>query len=154
MKKYIVTLTQEEIAYLSKISKKGKHTSRKIRNALILLNCDESEFNNCKSTNFQIVQILQVSMRTIDRVKKSFVEEGIEICLNGKKSQRVYKRVTDGEFEAHLIATACSKAPEGYAKWSLRLLADKMVELEFIDKISHETVRNILKKTNLSLGKK
>ncbi len=87
-------------------------------------------------------------MRTIDRVKKSFVEEGFEISLNGKKSSRIYEKKADGEVEAHLVALSCSEPPAGFGKWSLRLLADKMVELQYIDSISHETVRQVLKKTN------
>ena len=153
MKRYIVTLTKEEREQLTGITKKGKHSTRAYRNAIVLLNCDEGEFNEYKSTNEEICKIMRIGMRTIDRVKKSFVEDGFEICLSGKKSKRIYNRKTDGDFEAHLIATACSSAPEGYARWSLRLLADKMIELNYIDRLSHETVRRILKKMNLNLGK-
>lgn len=92
-------------------------------------------------------------MRTIDRVKKRFVEEGFEAALENRPTSRVYDRIADGEVEAHLIALSCSKAPEGFSKWSLRLLADKMVELKYVDDISHETVRRVLKKTNLNPGK-
>jgi len=145
-------LTKKEREDLIEITKKGKHTSRKARNSYILLNCDDSKFSE-KVTNKTICQVLKIGMRTIDRVKKSFVEEGLEICLTGKKSSRVYEKKADGEVEAHLIALACSKTPAGFAQWSLRLLADKMVELNYIDSISHETVRKILKKTNLSLGR-
>ena len=137
---------------LLQITKKGNHKSRKIRNALILLNCDAGEYS-MKFTNKTICDILQIGMRTIDRVKKSFVEEGLEICLTGKKSARIYEKKADGEVEAHLIALSCSDPPAGFAKWSLRLLADKMVVLNYIDSISHETVRQVLKKTNLNLGK-
>ena len=149
---YKVTLTQEERKELVELTKKGIHKSRKIRNALILLNCDEGEYSS-KVINSEIVKVLKVSMRTIDRVKKSFVEEGFDICLNGKKTTRVYEKKADGDVEAHLIALCCSEAPPGFAKWSLRLLADKIVELNYIESISHETVRQILKKTSLNLGK-
>ncbi len=152
MIKYKVTLTSEEREMLLEITKKGNHKSRKIRNSLILLNCDEGEHSK-KSVNTAICEILQIGMRTIDRVKKCFVEEGLEICLAGKKSSRIYEKKADGEVEAHLIALSCSEPPAGFAKWSLRLLADKMVVLDYIDSISHETVRQVLKKTNLSLGK-
>lgn len=152
MIKYKVTLTSEEREMLLEVTKKGNHKSRKIRNSLILLNCDEGEHSK-KSVNTTICEVLQIGMRTIDRVKKSFVEDGLEICLAGKKSSRIYEKKADGEVEAHLIALSCSKPPAGFAKWSLRLLADKMVVLDYIDSISHETVRQILKKTNLSLGK-
>jgi hypothetical protein len=93
-------------------------------------------------------------MRKIDRVKKCFVIDGLDVALNGRKGSRVYAKKADGDFEAHLVALSCSKPPEGFARWSLRLLADQVVELNYIDSISHESIiRRILKKTNLSLGK-
>lgn len=91
-------------------------------------------------------------MRKIDRVKKRFVEEGFDFALDRRKGNRVYARKTDGDFEAHLVALSCSDPPEGFSRWSLRLLADKAVELNYIDSISHEAVRRILKKTNSSPG--
>jgi len=91
-------------------------------------------------------------MRKIDRVKKRFVIDGLDVALNGKKGSRVYAKKADGDFEAHLVALSCSKPPEGFSRWSFRLLAEKVVELEYIDTISHETVRRVLKKTNLNLG--
>ena len=96
--------------------------------------------------------MLNISMRKIDRVKKRFVEEGFDVALNRRKRNRIYAKKTDGEFEAHLIALSCSEPPEGFARWSLRLLADKVVELNDIDSISHETVRRILKKTKSNRG--
>ncbi len=93
-------------------------------------------------------------MKKIDRVKKRFIMGGIETTLTKKKGSRIYKKKTDGDFEAHLVALSCSEPPEGYARWSLRLLADKVVELQYIDSISHEAVRGILKKTKLNPGKK
>ena len=93
-------------------------------------------------------------MRKIDRVKERFVSESIEVALNGRKRNRIYDKKADGDFEAHLVALSCGEPPEGFARWSLRLLADKVVELEYIDSISHESVRNILKKTKLSPGGK
>lgn len=152
MKKYIVTLTQKERDNLKKIKSRGKHKSQKVINALILLGCDEGEFQEKRSTNEEISRILKIGMRKIDRIKKRFVEEGIEITLNGKKSNRVYSKKADGDFEAHLIALSCSDPPEGFARWSLRLLADKVVELKYIDNVSHETIRQVLKKTRLNLG--
>ena len=148
MARYIVTLTQEEREILLSLIKKGLHKSSKIRNALILLNCDTGEHSEGKQTNEQICEILKIGMRTIDRLKKSFVEEGFEIALNGKPSTRVYEKQIDGDIEAHIIALSCSEPPDGFARWSLRLLADKAVELEYIDSISHESVRQMLKKTN------
>lgn len=152
MKKYIVTLTETEREELHKIAQKGKHRSQKVLNSLILLNCDSGNFQQIRSKNVDIARILQISMRKIDRVKKSFVEDGIEISLNGTKGKRVYKRVADGDFEAHLVALSCSEPPAGFSRWTLRLLADKAVELQYIDSISHETIRRVLKKTKLSLG--
>ena len=152
MKKYKVTLTKQEREDLSKIVQKGKHRSQKVLNALILLNCDQGEHQEKRSKNEEISQILQVSMRKIDRLKKRFVEEGLEVALNGTKGQRVYQKKADGDFEAHLVALSCSEPPEGYQRWSLRLLADKVVELKYIDEISHETIRRVLKKTKLNRG--
>ncbi len=152
MKKYIVTLTKEEREVLGSLVSKGKHQSQKILNALILLDCDTGEFQTSRSTNEDIARVLSISMRKIDRVKKRFVEEGFDAALNRKKTERVYEKKADGEFEAHLIALSCSDPPEGFARWSLRLLADKMVELNYIDSISHEAVRRVLKKTNSNLG--
>ena len=93
-------------------------------------------------------------MRKIDRVKKRFVEEGLEVALNGKESDRIYSKKVDGDDEAHLVALSCSQPPEGFARWSLRLLADKAVELGYFEDISHETVRRTLKKTKSNPGKR
>jgi len=152
MKKYKVTLTKEEREELSAITQKGKHRSQKVLNALILLNCDEGEFQENRSMNIDIANVLQISMRKIDRVKKCFVEEGLDKALNGTKGQREYEKKADGDFEAHLIALSCSEPPEGFARWSLRLLADKVIELKYVENISHETIRRVLKKTKLSRG--
>lgn len=154
MKKYTVTLTQNERNDLKKIVSKGKHKSQKVINALILLGCDTGEFQDKRSTNEEISRVLKIGMRKIDRVKKRFIEDGIDITLNGKKGSRIYAKKADGDFEAHLIALSCSDPPEGFARWSLRLLADKVVELEYLDQVSHETIRQVLKKTKLSLGVK
>ena len=151
MKKYKVTLTEEERSELSVITSKGSHRSQKVLNALILLNCDEGEFQEARSINEVVSSVLQVSMRKIDRVKKRFVEDGIGIALNGRKGERIYARKADGDFEAHLIALSCSEPPEGFARWSLRLLTDRVIELNYIDSISHETVRRVLKKRNKAM---
>ena len=152
MKKYIVTLTEDERETLGVLISKGKHKSQKILNALILLGCNESEFQKKRSTNKEIARVLNVSMKKIDRVKKRFVEDGLDTTLNSRKGSRIYAKKVDGDFEAHLVALSCSDPPEGFARWSLRLLADKVVELNYIDSISYETVRRVLKKTNLSPG--
>ncbi len=100
-----------------------------------------------RSTNEEIASVLGTSMRKIDRVKKRFVMEGIEAALTKRKGSRIYEKKADGDFEAHLVALSCSEPPEGFTRWSLRLLADKVVELGYIDSISYEAVRGILKKT-------
>jgi hypothetical protein len=154
MRKYIVTLTEDEREALGALTCRGKHKSQKIINSLILLACDDGEFQKKRSTNKEIVRILNISMKKIDRVKKRFVEEGFDIALNGRKGSRIYEKKADGDFEAHLVALSCSEAPEGFARWSLRLLADKVVELNYIDSISHETIRRVLKKMKSSHGRK
>ncbi len=151
MKKYKVTLTEEERSKLKIITTKGSHRSQKVLNALILLNCDEGEFQDDRSINEVVASVLQISMKKIDRVKKRFVEEGFDVALNGHKGERVYAKKADGDFEAYLVALSCSEPPEGFARWSLRLLADRVVELNYIDSISYETVRRVLKKRNKAL---
>ena len=152
MKKYMVTLTEDERNVLGVLASKGKHKSQKILNALILLGCDEGRHQVKRSKNKEMARVLNISMKKIDRVKRRFVEEGFEVALNGKKGSRVYTKKADGDFEAHLVALSCSEPPEGFARWSLRLLAEKVVELNYIDSISHEAVRRVLKKTKLSPG--
>ncbi len=152
MIRYKVTLTKEEREELLTIINKGKHSSQKYRNSYILLNVDEGEFSD-KVINKTISHVLKIGMRTIDRVKKKFVEEGFASILEGNTNTREYEKKADGDFEAHLVSVACSQAPEGFTRWSLRLLSDKMVELQYVDSVSHETVRKVLKKMNLNLGK-
>jgi transposase len=145
MVKYKVTLTKEEREELESIINKGRHTSQKFRNAYVLLNCDEGEYSE-KATNLEISKILKVGMRTIDRIKKRFVEDGFDAILGRKPTSREYEKKADGDFEARLIALSCSEPPKGFSRWSLRLLADKIVELKVVDSVSHETVRTVLKK--------
>lgn len=147
-----MTLLADERADLEGIAHKGSHQSQKVINALILLNCDEGEFNDHRSRGEEVANILRISMRKVDRVKKRFVEEGLEAALGGRQGQRSYERKADGEFEAHLVALSCSAPPQGFARWSLRLLADRAVELEYIDSVSYETVRRVLKKTKSNRG--
>jgi len=151
MIRYKVTLTENERQHLESILGKGKHSSLQFRNACILLNCDESDAAK-KSPNEVIAQILHVSPKTVERLKQRFVEEGFEACMDRKPYPEVKDIKTDGEFEAHLVAVSCSQAPAGYARWSLRMLADKMVELNYAESISHETIRQVLKKTKLNPG--
>ena len=154
MKKYTVTLSMEERKLLNDLTSKGRHQSQRILNALILLDCDMGEFQTGRSTNEEIARVLNISMKKMDRVKKRFVEEGFEFALGKRKADRVYQKKADGDFEAHLVALSCSDPPEGFSRWSLRLLADKAVELNYIDSISYEAVRRILKKTKSNLGDK
>jgi len=152
MKRYTIKLLKEEVEELMGIINKGSHSSHTFRVAYILLNCDEGEYSE-KVTNEQISKILKIGMRTIDRIKKRFVDEGMEGVLERKPTNRIYEKKIDGEVEAKLVQLCCSEPPPGYAKWSLRLLADKMVELKYVDSISYVAVGNTLKKMNLSPGK-
>ena len=151
MVRYKVTLTQEERLELESILKKGNHSSLEFCNACILLNSDESA-GVSKLAYKTLSQVLHVSVKKIERLKRRFVEEGYGACLGRKPYPAVKGIKIDGDFEAHLIALSCSESPEGYARWSLRLLAEKMVELNYIDSVSHETVRKTFKKTKLSHG--
>jgi|SRR5665811_2188445 len=152
MIRYTIKLKREEVNELMAIINKGSHTTQKYRAAYILLNCDEGDHSE-KVTNEQISKVLKVGMRTIDRVKKKFIEEGFEAVLERRPSTRTYERKIDGDAEAKLIQLCCSEPPTGFAKWTLRLLADKMVEWEYVPSISHVSVGKVLKKTNLSPGK-
>jgi len=154
MVRYTIKLNQFEVNDLTKIINKGSHTSQAFRSAYILLNCDKGEFSeNNEIKNSDICKILKIGERTIDRIKKKFIEEGFESVLERRPSTQNYTKKVDGEIEAKVVSLCCSEPPEGYAKWSLRLLADKMVELKYIDYISHVSVGEVLKKTNLNLGK-
>ena len=150
--RYTIKLTKSEVEELHVIINKGSHTSQTFRAAYILLNCDQGKYSD-KVTNEQISKILKVGMRTIDRVKKQFIEEGLEAVLERRSTTRVYEVKADGDMEAKLVTLCCSEPPKGFSKWSLRMLADKMVELNYVESISHVTVRSVLKKTNLSLGR-
>ncbi len=150
-KKYKVTLTEEEYDYLKQIISKGKISARKLTHAQILIHANENTSRGSLK-DVEIGQAVHISRLTVERVRKRFVEEGLESALNPKVQARRRPRKLDGEAEAFLIATACSPAPEGYSGWTLKLLADRLVECEIVDSISGETVRKTLKKTNLSLG--
>jgi transposase len=146
-----VKLSEQEREELQGLISTGKSSARKLMHARILLKADESEDGSgCKDE--QIREAVEISISTIERVRRHFVEEGTAAALSRRPGSGYRDPKIDGEKEAHLIALACSKAPDGQGKWTLRLLAEKMVELEYIDEVSHETVRRTLKKTNLSLG--
>jgi len=150
-KKYIVTLTKEERQMLQVMLSRGKAAARKLMRARILLKADESP-GGPEWNDDQIAEGLEVGRATVERVRKEFVEEGLEAALERRKPRRQYQHALDGDGEAHLIALACGQAPEGRSRWTLRLLADRMVALEYVEQVSYQTVRRTLKKTNLSLG--
>jgi len=151
---YTIKLSKEEVEELTRVINKGSHTSQAFRTAYILLNCDKGDYStDMEIKNADICKILKVGERTIDRVKKKFIESGFDSVLERRPSSQMYKRKVDGDLEAKLVTLCCSAPPEGFSKWSLRLLADKLVELNYVDYISHITVREVLKKTNLRLGK-
>jgi transposase len=150
-KKYIVTLTQEERQMLQAMLSKGKAAARKLMHARILLKADVSAGRSALSDD-EIAQDVEAGRATVERVRRQFVEEGLEAALERRKPRRQYLRRLDGDGEAYLIALACSKAPEGRSRWTLKLLADRMVQLVYVDQLSDQTVRRTLKKTNLSLG--
>ena len=150
-KKYKVTLTEVERRSLQEVLSRGKAAARKLMHARILLKADASPGGPAWSDE-QIAEGLEVGRATVERVRKKLVEEGLQAALERHKPRRQYERVLDGDGEAHLVALACSQAPEGRSRWTLRLLADRMVRLEYVDKVSKDTVSRVLKKTNLSLG--
>lgn len=148
MKKYIVRLSGEERKSLKGLVSSGKGPARMFTRARILLKADVGE-GGPGWPDEKIAEALDVTVQTIERVRKQLVEEGLEAVLSRRKYiQKVSRKKLDGDAEAHLIALACSETPEGYTRWSLRLLADRMVELGFVESISHEAVRRVLKKTS------
>jgi transposase len=150
-KKYRGTLIPEERARLRRLISSGKTKARKLTRARILLKADEAE-GRPGWDDRAISEALDVGLSTIYRIRKRFVEEGLEAALEQRRPRRVYRRKLDGEGEAHLIALACSSPPEGRERWTLRLLADRMVELGDVEEISYQTVRRVLKKTSSSHG--
>jgi transposase len=148
-KRYRVTLTTEERGELERMISRGKADARKLAHARVLLQADEAEGGPAR-VDGDVASALDVSVRTVERVRQRFVEQGLAAALLPKPSPRLYGRKLDGEQEAHLLALACAAPPEGKARWSLRLLAERMVALEQVDTLSHETVRQTLKKTKSS----
>jgi transposase len=151
MKKYIVTLTEEERQRLQEMISRGKTAARKLTHARILLKADATA-GGPDWPDDAITEAVEVGRATVERVRKQFVEEGLDAALERRPSRRQYRRKLDGEGEAHLIALACQTPPEGRSRWTLRLLADRMVALEYVDHLSYQTVRRTLKKTRSSLG--
>lgn len=150
-KKYIVTLSAAERLLLQEMLSRGKAAARKLVHARILLKADAGADGPAWRDD-AIAEGLEVGRATVERVRREFVEEGLAAALERRKPLRQYERALDGEGEAHLVALACSQAPEGRSRWTLRLLADRMVQLEYVDQVSKDTVRRVLKKTSLSLG--
>lgn len=148
--RYAVDLTDTERAALREIISKNKAKRNTIINAYILLKADRT----CGWTNADIAAAYEVSTKKVEQLKKRFVEEGFDAALYRKPVTNTHRRKMTGDEEAHLIALYCSQAPAGHERWTLRMLADKMVELDIIDSVSHETIRRTLKKMNLNLGKR
>ena len=141
-KKYVVDLTEEERKELKRLVGSGRHTARRIRWAHALLKADAGW------SDAKIAEALDMSIPTAQRLRQRFVEEGLDVALGARsRKPRPYTRKLDGEQEARLVALTCSQPPEGHARWTLRLLADKMVELTYVESVSYETVRRVLKKT-------
>jgi transposase len=151
LKFYHVTLTPAERAELDRLIRVGKGAAIKLAKARILLAADEAEGGPAQSDT-QIMASLRVSKNTVCRTRERLVEEGIEAALNRKPSTQLHTRKLDGRAEAHLVAMACAKPPQGRARWTLRLLADQMVAADHVDSLSYETVRQVLKKTRSNRG--
>ena len=150
-KKYVVSLTAEEREYLEKLTTTGKTAAYKINHARVLLKADTNQ-DGGGCLDQAIANALDISVSTIERVRQRFVERGLEEALNRQPQARHKPRRLDGDAEARLLAITCSSPPCGSARWTLRLLAQHLIELEQVQSISHETVRQTLKKTNLNLG--
>ena len=149
-KRYRVVLSLAERDELKSLVSRGRSAARKLTRARILLMCDESTGE--RRTDMEVAGALSVGRATVERVRRRCVEEGLESALNPRQQVRRRSKVLDGEAEARLVAIACGKPPEGRAKWTLRLLADRLVELEVVESVGVETVRRALKKTVSSRG--
>jgi transposase len=150
-KRYVVALEAEERASLERLIGAGTGPARKLTHARILLKAD-AQPHGPGWVDERIAEAVEVSQPTVARVRRQYVEAGLEAALNRRAPRREYRRKLDGRQEARLLAVACSKPPEGEARWTLRLLADKLVELEVVDEVSYQTVRRVLKKTSSSRG--
>ncbi len=149
--KYKVTLTDEERRELEGLISAGRAAARKLCRARILLKADAGPGGPAWEDG-KISEALQVGRATVERVRKQLVEHGMDVALERKKPEREYERRLDGQGEARLIALACSQAPEGRERWTLQLLADRMVALSYVPALSRDTVRRALKKTSSSRG--
>lgn len=146
--KYKVVLSEEQRQRLEKLTSSGNIPARQMKRVQVLLKSDVQ----ANWSYERIMEAFDVSAVMIAAVRKTFVEQGLEVALQRKKPDREHEHRLDGEGEAHLIALACSEPPSGRKRWSLRLLQDRFVKLGHVDDISYETIRRVLKKTNSSLG--
>lgn len=147
-KRYVVRLTDEERGHLEGLLRRGKAHTRKLLYARVLLKADADGPD--RWTDERIADAFGTSVATVARERKRFCEDGLGVALMPKKPGKPRRRVVDGRAEAHLVALACSGPPEGRERWTLRLLADRMVELGYVESVSYETVRRTLKKTTSS----
>jgi transposase len=150
-KKYKVTLPDDERQDLTTLVSKGKAAARKLTRARILLLADESEAGPAW-TDDRIVEALGISRRTVERTREKWVESGLEAALNHKRTPRPHSKRLDGEAEARLVQLACSEVPDGRERWTMQMLADKLIELEIVETVSDETIRTTLKKMNSNPG--
>ena len=145
--KYRVELTESQKCRLNEVANRGRSPARMVKRALALLKADEGQ------TDDRVAEALSIGRRTVVRIRKRFCEEGLESALV-ERPRTGQKRKLDDRAEAHLVAIACSDPPEGHAHWTLKLLAERMVELDYVDSIARETIRKSLKKTNSNRGRK
>lgn len=149
-KKYVVELTAEERQQLNDLVHSGRALARKIEHARILLKADQSRGVGC--TDAQIAEALGVSVLTVGRIRQRFVEQGLQDALVRRRHEQSMRCKIDGAAEAKLIALSCGPPPRGRTRWTIRLLADKLVEMDIVEAVGRETVRKTLKKMNLNLG--
>lgn len=150
-KRFVVRLTESEREDLKGLIARGTAPARKLLHARVLLKADERP-EGPGLVDEAIAEAVEVSQPTVFRIRRQYVEQGVDAALNRRPPTREYQRTLDGAQEAHLVALACGAPPEGHARWSLRLLADRLVELEIVDAVSYQTVRRVLKKTSSSPG--
>jgi transposase len=149
--KYEVELSEEQRFVLQQLITKGNAPVRQQAHARILLKIDRNAAGK-RWTDEQVAEAFQMSRYTVIRIRERFVNHGLDDALTHRRHTQTRVRALDGEQEAHLIALSCSPCPAGQARWTLRLLADRMVELGYVEQVSHETVRQVLKKTNSNPG--
>jgi len=150
-KRYVVKLSAEERQALQSTVDKGTVAAQKRRHATILLAVDEGEHGPALS-DAEAAEELDITKRTVERVRERCVSDGLELALQRRPRSRERTPRLDGDAEAHLLQIACSEAPEGRARWTLRLLSERLVELQIVDSVTHETVRQVLKKNNQTLA--